>query len=173
MWLLIPSIDSLLISVHSWQREHNFFPRCWHNKITSILQITFSTYFLEWILMPSYANSKLSVRQHWFRQWFVASSASCHHLNQCCPNLLRHICAPISVSDLKIVLRRMAPTFIHVYGSSVFIRPVLLKWIHSDIRICPLYILIPNYLIRPVTPGKRKVGALQWSNLIEGTTNWL
>ena len=143
MWLHVPAIDTILISVHSCLRGHNVFSRpidmLSQNKLTSILQITFSTYILELILMYSYANCKSSVRQHWFSRWSVACSAPCHYLNQCRPNLLRHICAKQpqgSNNRLEKNCMYIYTCFIHVYCLSVFMWPVLLKWIHNDITNC-------------------------------------
>ena len=35
---------------------------------------------------------QLTITQHWFRYWFVDYSAPSHHVNQCWPDSLTHIC---------------------------------------------------------------------------------
>ena len=40
-----------------------------------------------------FKGPKLIVTQHWFRYWLGAEWATSHHLDQCSPDSLKHICA--------------------------------------------------------------------------------
>ena len=70
------------------------------DKIDAILQTTFSN-AISWMKMfefqlkfhwSLFSTVKLTIFQHWFRQWLAAEQATSHYLNQWWPSSTTHIC---------------------------------------------------------------------------------
>ena len=86
--LLVDSQD--LPDLTHWSRD----------EMAAILQTMFSNAFssmkiyefrlkCNWSL---FLGVQLTIFQHWFKWWIGAAHATSHHLNQCWPSLLMHIC---------------------------------------------------------------------------------